>query len=244
MRAWIMAGLVVLSAPAMAQDIPVERPPKGPPPGEWRPDGPPPPRGPLFLSPMGEPFRGTPGGPPPHEAWFDGADTDHDGALSEAEMVADAARFFALLDQRHDGEIDPDDIERYETILAPEIRTGGPGVGPRGPGGRGPGGRRGGLPGGGPGAPGGGNGPRSDGEGPAGKQGAARFGYLDYPQPVTVADRNLNRGVDPAEFAKAAVARFAMLDTNHDGRIEKGELPRLGRSPRAGGKGARREIPE
>jgi hypothetical protein len=80
------------------------------------------------------------------------------------------------------------------------------------------------------------------------RQGAARFGYLDYPEPVTVADRNLNRGVDRAEFAKAASARFAMLDVNDDGRIEKGELPRLrgfgGRPPRDGGKGERRDIPE
>jgi Ca2+-binding EF-hand superfamily protein len=80
------------------------------------------------------------------------------------------------------------------------------------------------------------------------KQGAARFGYLDYPEPVTVADRNLNRGVDPVEFAKAASARFAMLDTNHDGKIEKNELPRLrgfgGRAPRDGDKGARQNIPD
>ncbi|TGX40171.1 EF-hand domain-containing protein [Sphingomonas naasensis] len=243
----------------MAQD----GPPEAAPPGDWRPDGPPPgigvrPRGPLFISPMGEPFRGTPDGPAPHDAWFDGADTDHDGKLSEEEMLADAARFFAALDQRKDGEIDPDDIERYETVLAPEIRTSGFGGGPGGGGGgrgRGPGGRRGGPPGGGGGP--GGDGPRGaggDGDGPRGgadrslgmKQGAARFGYLDYPEPVTVADRNLNRGVDPAEFAKAASARFAMLDANHDGRLEKSELPKLrgfgGRPPR-GDKGARQDIP-
>ena len=81
------------------------------------------------------------------------------------------------------------------------------------------------------------------------KQGAARFGYLAYPEPVTVADRNLNRGVDPSEFAKAASQRFAMLDTNHDGKIEKGELPKLsrgfgGRPSRDGGKGARQDIPQ
>lgn len=254
MRAILMGSLILLAGTgsALAQD----GRPAGPPPGEWRPEGPPPgfagpPRGPLFISPMGEPFRGTPGGPAPHEAWFDGADADHDGALSEDEMLADAARFFALLDQRKDGEIDPDDIERYETVLAPEIRTsgfgGGPGGGGRG-GGRGRGGHRGPPGGGGPGGGDGEGGPPSDRDPGLGmKQGAARFGYLDYPEPVTVADRNLNRGVDPAEFAKAASTRFAALDRNHDGKLEKGELPRLrgfgNRPPRDGGKGARQDIP-
>lgn len=257
MRAILLGSLIVLAGAgsAMAQDAP-----QGPPPGEWRPDGAPgvggPPRGPLFISPMGEPFRGTREGPAPQDAWFDGADANHDGTLSEDEMIADAARFFAALDQRKDGEIDPDDIERYETVLAPEIRVRGmEGARPggRGPGGRG-GGRRGGPPGGG-GGPGGegrgggdGDSPRSGGDRSAGmKQGAARFGYLDYPEPVTVADRNLNRGVDPAEFAKAASARFAMLDANHDGKIEKGELPKLSRGfgnrPPRGGKGERQDIP-
>jgi hypothetical protein len=264
MRAWVLGSLIVLAGtgPALAQDAP----PEGPPPGEWRPDGPPPgpgPRGPLFISPMGEPYRGAPDGLAPHEVWFDGADTDKDGALSEDEMIADAARFFAVLDQRKDGEIDPDDIERYETVLAPEIRTGsgGGGGGPRGrgEGGPGPGGGRRGGPGGHGGGGGPGGGPGGGGaEGMGGqregrdrsvgmKQGAARFGYLDYPEPVTVADRNLNRGVDPNEFVKAASTRFTMLDTNHDGRIEKSELPRLrgfgGRPPRQG-KGERQDIPQ
>lgn len=217
MRAILLGSLIVLAGAgsASAQDVP-----KGPPPGEWRPDGAPglagPPRGPLFISPMGEPFRGTRDGPAPQDVWFDGADADHDSALSEEEMIADAARFFAALDQRKDGEIDPDDIERYETELAPEIRTSGFGGGPRGAG-----------------------------REVRMKQGAARFGYLDYPEPVTVADRNLNRGVDSAEFAKAASTRFAMLDANHDGKIEKSELPKLrgfGRA-RAEGKGARQDIP-
>lgn len=244
MRIWLVASLVVLAGTggAMAQDAGSE----GPPPGDWRPDGPlsgTRPRGPLFISPMGEPFRGTAGGPSPQDAWFDGADANHDGTLSEEEMIGDAARFFAALDQRRDGEIDPDDIERYETVLAPEIRSGGFGGGPGGGGRRG---RRGGPPG--EGGPSGadGNGPRGTERNVRMKQGAARFGYLDYPEPVTVADRNFNRGVDPAEFAKAASVRFAMLDTNHDGKIEKGELPKLrgfgGRPPRDD-KGERQAIP-
>ncbi|MBN8815800.1 MAG: EF-hand domain-containing protein [Sphingomonas sp.] len=187
---------------------------------------------------MGEPFRGS----DPIRQWFDGADTNKDGALTADEFVADAMRFFAVLDRGKDGEIDPDDIEFYETKLAPEIRTGGEGAaaGPRasGGGGRRGGGRRGGGGGGGPGGGGmGGGQPGGFSFGNGGsaktpkysdtKRGAARFSFFDYPEPVVVADTNFNRGVDPNEFRAAALDRFAMLDKNHDGRITRGELPSI-----------------
>ncbi|RYE02897.1 MAG: EF-hand domain-containing protein [Sphingomonadales bacterium] len=174
------------------------------------------PRGPLFISPMGEPFRG----PAPQDQWFDGADANHDGVLTVEEMTADADRFFSLLDTRKDGEIDPQDVERYETEIVPEIRVTAPRerqgyrvgdsmIGPRG----------------------GEGGPKqvSKRREPEARKGAARFSYLDYPQPITVADRNFNRGVDRREFAKAAETRFAMLDQNGDGRIPKSELPIFGK---------------
>jgi hypothetical protein len=172
----------------------------------------------LFVSPMGEPFRGA----GPENQWFDGADSNKDGALSVEEMTADGARFFATLDVRHDGEIDPDDMERYETELLPEVRGGGETDSrPRGY-----------MKGDGSGVryDNGAGSPRMDARGSrarAAKKGAARFSYLDYPQPITVADRNFNRGVDAREFATAAETRFGMLDTNGDGRIEKSELPKL-----------------
>lgn len=238
-----MLGVIVAWALMAAQDKPLagSLPPPPPPPsrepGERRP-------GPLFISPMGEPFRG----PDPVRQWFDGADTDHDGAVTLAEFAVDAVRFFARLDRGHDGEIDPDDIEFYETVLAPEIRTGGGAVirgaadgGFRGRrGGGGGGGGRGGRRGGG-GPPGGGEG-GFGGAGAGGertvrygdtRRGAARFGFLDYPEPVTAADANLNRGVDAKEFTDAAADRFAMLDKNHDGKLSFGELPRLA-SPEGG----------
>ena len=246
-----------------------------PPPGApgMGPGGPP---GLLFISPMGEPFRG---GGDPQNQWFDQADTNHDGALSRDESVKDAARWFMLLDRGHDGEIDPDDIEFYETVLAPEIRVGGPG-GPGGPGGgmggppggghmggggMGGGGMGGGGMGGGGmggGGMGGGGmghgGPPGGGEGDGppggqsggamrfteGKQGAARFSYFDYPEPITVADTNFNRGVDPREFIRAADNRFVMLDTNHDGLIQRKELPRISLKPMRGpGRGPGRGGP-
>lgn len=185
----------------------------------------------LFISPMGEPFRSPDA---PQDLWFAQADTNHDGVLSQAEFTADERRFFAVLDREHDGEIDPGDIEVYENEIVPEIRTrggmGGGRMGGRRGGGGGYGGGHhsggghhgGGGYGGGEGAPGG----PPQAQAP-GREGAARYGYLDYPEPITVADRNFNRGIDPMEFDRAADDRFALLDTNHDGKIEKSELPKI-----------------
>lgn len=208
--------------------------------GPGRPEGGPM-RGGLFISPMGEPFRGD-GGEALVSRWFAAADTDHDGRLTAAEFRADAARFFHTLDTDGDGEIGPDEIEHYENVVAPEIRTGGMGGGMGGgrPGGAGGGGGRGhggGMHGGGMGGGrmGGGRGEGDDGgsgesaprrtmaEGP---RGAGRFGFLDIPEPVISADTNLDRGISAKEFETAASQRFAMLDTNHDGVIMRDELPK------------------
>jgi len=178
----------------------------------------------FFISPMGEPFRG----PDAPGIWFDQADANHDGALTQAEMEADAARFFATLDRGHDGEIDPEDLEYYETVLAPQIRVSGDRSYAR---------------------------QSSEDQGSSDPppstpayvaEGAARFGYFDYPEPVIVADTNFNRGVDPREFEAAADKRFEALDKNGDGRIVKDELPRLERpafgrgGKRGGGRGGMR----
>ena len=239
-------GQAVPPVPPLAGKLPDDDPPAAAP--QERP------RGRLFISPMGEPFRG----PDPVGIWFDGADTNHDGVVTLAEFTADADRFFLRLDRGHDGEIDPDDIDYYETVLVPEIRTGGEGGGAtaRPGGGRrgGGGGRHGGGGGGGGGRMGGGgrSGGGDGGDGPAGgssqpryadvKRGAARFSFFDYPEPVTVADTNFNRGVDPQEFRAAAADRFAMLDTNHDGKLTRAELPKL-KAPPMGqwGKGRKRK---
>jgi hypothetical protein len=158
----------------------------------------------FFISPMGEPFRG----PDAPNIWFDKADTNHDGVLTQDEMEADAARFFATLDKDKDGELDPEEIQNYETVVAPMISVGGyMGDQPEST--------------------------ESDGEDGAKRapayvaQGAARFGYFDYPEPVVVADTNFDRGVDAREFRAAADKRFALLDKNGDGKLEKSELPKL-----------------
>lgn len=207
----------------------------------------------LFISPMGEPFRADGGEGDPQDRWFQGADTNGNGNLTLAEFSHDAARFFAVLDRNDDGEIDPDEIKYYETVLAPEIRVGGgPGSGRAG----GPGaGRRGGGGGGNGMGRGGGQGRRGGGgQGAAagisdsdsrqrqapGREGAARFSYFDLPEPVIAADTNFNRGVSSKEFEQAAAQRFAALDTNGDGSLTLGELPKISRAATLSRKGIRR----
>ncbi|MHA6718079.1 EF-hand domain-containing protein [Sphingomonas sp. RS6] len=221
MRIQVIAGLVLIAASgAQAQD----RPSPGMGPGGGPGGGPGMGHGmggPLFISPMGQPFRG----PGAADAWFDGADANHDGVLTLDEFQEDAMRWFKVLDRGHDGEIDPDDIEVYETKLVPEIRGGGFGD-------------MGGPPMG------------EDGEKKAVDLGATRFmsgaapfNYLGMPEPVTSADRSLNGGVSPTEFMEAASRRFKLLDTNQDGKLTKKELPeirhdagkRRGRRGRGGG---------
>lgn len=164
----------------------------------------------LFVSPMGEPFLGSKDAPP-DLAWFDGADANKDGRLSLAEMRADAARFYKTLDTDGSGEIDPAEIERYETLIAREIALRDRGGGPEGDATL--------------------NGPDSLSDGPegpvhyVGQGGAALFNYFGLPEPVASADTNFNRGVSGQEFLRAAEQRFGMLDTNHDGAIARDELP-------------------
>ncbi len=205
----------------------------------------------LFVSPMGEPFRAEPGAVDPETRWFEAADTNHDGVLTQAEFSADAMRFFALLDRGHDGEIDPDDIDYYESEMLPEVRVAaGSGGGARSGGGgrsggrRGGGGMGGGTGGGGMGGGGMGGGGRHGGGAGGGeggesgdaaalrqpddsKAGAARYGLFDYPEPITPLDTNFNRGISPAEFQAGAEARFAMLDRAHAGVLHLADLPRV-----------------
>jgi len=96
----------------------------GPPPREGGEHGPGRARPQLFISPAGEPFRAPAEGPYPVAAWFSAADANHDGALSRDEFVADAGRFFILLDTDKDGVIDGFEVSAYERNIAPEILQG------------------------------------------------------------------------------------------------------------------------
>lgn len=183
----------------------------GPPPGR---------RPPVFISPMGEAFRGAPADRSPLMSWFERADADHDERLSAAEFSRDAMAFFARLDGDGDGSLIPAEVAAYE-LATPELRVMPVGAGP--PGGAGPSGGMappaGGRPPGGMRAP------------PPEFQGAARFGLLAIPHPVASADADLDRSITRAEFAAAARRRFGMLD--QDGT---GELTLTGLQGRRGGR--------
>ena len=264
LTAFAVAAFLAGATPAIAQPQPDGPPPEGGSPdahagrGHRGPGGPDdgPRRGSmLFISPSGEPFRGPDG----LKRWFDGADTDHDGAISPAEYRADAMRFFKMLDTDGDGVIDGIEIQTYENKIAPEItglglpdesagprpdsgqpsgggrrgggmgRGGGGGHGGGGGMGRGGGGGRSGGDGSGDGSGGVGGGGRRAGQG---REGAARYSLLNEPEPVLGADLDIDFKVSTAEWLKTADKRFGLLDTKGEGKLTLDNLPPLpGRRP-------------
>jgi len=188
----------------------------------------------LFISPSGEPFRGDHG----LATWFAGADAGHDGSLTYAEFEADAMRWLKVLDANHDGLIDGFEIHAYEKEMVPEIGAndllenqgplGGPRAGGGGRRGGGDGGRRGGS-----GGPGGGGGQTS--AAPdipafpgqvrgAGREGAARYGLLNEPEPVANADSDVDGRVSLAEWKVATKRRFDRLDRAKAGKLILSDL--------------------
>jgi hypothetical protein len=130
-------------------------------------------------------------------------------------MRADGERFFARLDANRDGRIDSEERMTYENEIAPEVqsnsqwkrtrqeivaeaRTGDEAD------------RR----------------DRRrhwdrniDGYQLDGLQGAARYGLLNLPEPVSGADADFNRIVTLDEFRSAAAYRFQLLDSDRSGRL-------------------------
>lgn len=157
----------------------------------------------TYIAPMGEPVR-TNGFTDPMKLWFDRADADHDGRLTLAELQADSDRFFALLDTDKSGEIDPEEMSRYENVVAPEIKLYQRGQDKR---------------------------PQTRAQKHAAKvaarqradyeapYGAGIWASLNIPQPIVSADLDLNRGVSRAELDQAAAKRWPMLDTDHQGYL-------------------------
>jgi hypothetical protein len=191
-----------------------------------------------FISPMGEPFRARSATDDTLARWFLQADRNHDGALTPDEMLADAERFFATLDADGNGEIDPDELAHYEYEIAPDIQVlsrtrNAPGAAPAKP-------------------------PRSgkrkrtnDGIDEAalalngGLQGGARYGLLNMPEPVAAADTDFDRAIWLTEFRQAALARFALLDNSHVGRLSLAQLQALRPEITADGRTRRRkDVPD
>jgi Ca2+-binding EF-hand superfamily protein len=154
-----------------------------------------------FMSPMGEPVFGRHQQEDGLVAWFAETDLNHDNVLTADEMAADAQHFFEELDVDHDGEIGPEEIERYETQIAPQVRvrTAMSDVG-------------------------------GSAGGASAEADAGRYGLLQIPEPVMAADANFNRGISAAEFHDAAIARFQLLDFNHSGTLTLPQLQAIRQS--------------
>jgi hypothetical protein len=161
---------------------------------------------PLFLSPMGEPFRAGVGQPYPSGLWFAAADRNSDGFVDRVELIADARRFFARLDRDRDGRLTPDEVIAYERDIAPEIgiyaarRAAMPIMRPRKL--------------------------KSGESGYWEPMGAGQFAWLNIPQPVSGADADIDRVVTAQEFAEAAARRFDMLDKDGSGALRLAAIPR------------------
>lgn len=165
---------------------------------------------PIFVSPMGEPFRGESGKPYPSVLWFAQADRNGDGAIDRAEFVADADRFFRTLDRDRDGRLVPEEVIAYEQDVAPEISVYAGGV--RGHEVMAPDAFR----------------PHAGESGYYFPLGAGRYGWLNIPEPVAATDADVDRIITAKEFREAAGRRFDALDPDGKGRIT---LAALGMTP-------------
>ncbi|WP_154667433.1 hypothetical protein [Niveispirillum irakense] len=158
--------------------------------------------------------------------WFQRVDTDRDGALSPAEVAADTATFFALLDQDGDRGVNARELADYRMRQArpprQEDNPPAPGSGPNNAAGP----RRQGPEGGPP---------------PGNRPGG--MGVLAEDK-VMAADRNLDFRVTLDELTLAAQQRVAAMDTDKDGRVTLAEvqaaaIKAFNEKPARGGPGAR-----
>ena len=162
------------------------------------------PRPQIFIAPSGEVFKGADPRANPVADWFARADANHDGRLTQAEFTADFTAFAASLDTNHDGVIDAGEVKAYEAAVAAMMPARGGGRG--GHGGEG--------------------GHRQGGDGAGRPQGEARFGILPLAEPVSAMDTAGDGRITLAEVQAAAAARFAQLDSAHQGYLTLAGLPK------------------
>lgn len=171
------------------------------------------------MSLMGEPFWTNDAGEEPFDQWLKLADADSDGSVSRLEFRTDAEAFFANLDANADKVIDADEMADYEQLAPGRTRAAGGGATATSS-------RR----------------PTPKSSAPVEKgqvalvtsgnipsatrihPGNTRINFAEVPQPVAMADLNLDRRVTAEEFARTAYRRFSKQDANQDGRLTRDEL--------------------
>jgi len=173
----------------------------------------------VYMSLMGEPYWTNSAGEQPFDQWLKIADQDGDGAVSRIEFRNDADAFFATLDSNDDKVIDGDEMAEYEQLAPGKTRAAGGGAQ---------------LP----------SSARrkavssapvdkgqvavvTTGDAPSATRihpGGGRINYSEVPQPVAMADANLDRRVTLEEFRKTAARRFTAVDSDNDGRLTRKEL--------------------
>ena len=173
----------------------------------------------VYLSLMGEPYWTNSAGEHPFDQWMKMADRDCDGAISRVEFEADADAFFESLDTDGDKVIDGFEMARYEAFAPGRTRAAGGGAvlpssaRPK---------------------------PTSSapvekgrvavvttGDAPSASRihpGGGKINFSEVPQPVAMADANLDGRVKLEEFRKTAAKRFANYDVDTDGRLTRKEL--------------------
>lgn len=173
----------------------------------------------VYMSLMGEPYWTNSAGDHPFDQWMKMADKDEDGAISAVEFRADADAFFESLDLNGDAIIDGDEMAKYEQLAPGRTRAAGGGA-------KLPSSSR----------------PKASasepveegqvalvttGDAPSATRihpGGGRINYSEVPQPVAMADRNLDRRVTIEEFRRTATRRFSNYDVDKDGRLTRKEL--------------------
>lgn len=176
-------------------------------------------KGKVYMSLMGEPFWTNDAGEAPFDQWLKLADQDGDGAISRIEFRTDAEAFFASLDTTGDKFIDADEMAVYEQSAPGRTRAAGGGA-------QGVSSSR----------------PQpkssapieegqvaivSSGNVPSATRvhpGGGSIDFSEVPQPVAMADRNIDRRVTLDEFIDTADRRFANYDVDQDGRLTRKEL--------------------
>ncbi|MCX7360220.1 MAG: hypothetical protein NT015_19025 [Alphaproteobacteria bacterium] len=237
LKAMAAAAVVTLAIGAASAQTPPP-PPPGPLPGDARTDGRGE-RGPLFVNPMGQPFRANPESRrPPILLWLAHADTDHDERISRDEFITEAMAFFANdLDANQDHSVIPLESTEFRRLHAPETmnldtapvtvtsprqrRESGTGIRGARPEVRTQAGPEGGISQSVP--------QRTRGQAPSRRSGRLRQDEIMLGaevEPVMSCDRDFSRRIDAAEFQACAERRFVALDINRDGYFELHESER------------------